>query len=320
MKRSKNKPWLSPAWRMAVFVRASWALARAKPLAAIAASGLMMMLLVALLADVIATHDPLQQTVRILQSPSAGHYFGTDDLGRDVFSRVVHGARSTLFVGFLALALATVSGVAIGTVSAYRGGAFDLLAQRFVDVFLGFPFLVAALIIVVALGPSSTSAAFAIALALAPQIARLSRAAVLSTKEEGYVEAARASGAGPARIIWRHLLPNSFPPILAQITGYLGTAVVAETALSFLRLGVPPPDPSWGRMLQEGVQQYFEVAPWATIFPGLALAITVLSAALLGDQLRELLGAKEDTQPKVNLEFGTPTQGSKGAEPKARFP
>jgi len=301
---------------MAALVSSTLALAKARPLGAIAASGLILMVLVALLADVVATHDPLQQTVRILEPPSAGHFFGTDDLGRDVFSRVVHGARATLFVGFLSLGLATASGVAIGTVSAYRGGTFDLLVQRFVDVFLGFPFLVAALIVVVALGPSSISAALAIALALAPQIARLSRAAVLSTKEEGYVEAARASGAGPARIIWRHLLPNSFPPILAQITGYLGTAVVAKTALSFLRLGVPPPDPSWGRMLQEGVQQYFEVAPWAIMFPGLALAITVLSAALLGDQLRNLVWAKENAHPKVKVESGTLTLGSQGMEPR----
>ena len=310
MKLRQTKPVRSRSLRMGAVIPRTLALAKARPLAATAASGLILMVLVALLADVIAAHNPLSQTARILEPPSASHYFGTDDLGRDVFSRVIHGARATLFVGFLALGMAAASGVAIGTLSAYRGGMFDLLFQRLVDVFLGFPFLVAALIVVVALGPSSTSAAFAIALALAPQIARLSRAAVLSTKEEGYVEAARASGAGPARIIWRHLLPNSFPPILAQITGYLGTAVVAETALSFLRLGVPPPDPSWGRMLQEGVQQYFEVAPWATIFPGLALAITVLSAALLGDQLRELLGAKENAQPKANTEFETLTTGS----------
>ena len=285
-------PLRSHAQRAAQALGAAWIFARARPLAAAAALGLLFVVLMAALAGVVASHGPLDQSARILEPPSAAHYFGTDGQGRDVFSRVVHGARASLFVGFLALGMAAASGVAVGVLSAYRGGALDLLAQRLVDLLLGFPFLVVALIMIVALEPSTTSVALAIALALAPQVARLSRAATLAAKEEGYVEAAKASGAGPLWIIWRHLLPNSFPPILAQLTGYLGTAVVAETALSYLRLGTPPPYPSWGRMLQEGVQQYFEAAPWATLFPGLALAITVFSAALLGDQMREIFGPR----------------------------
>ncbi|MBI2872022.1 MAG: ABC transporter permease [Chloroflexi bacterium] len=262
---------------------------------------LVLLATVALFADVVATHDPLAQNVeQRLRPPGPGHYFGTDGFGRDIFSRVVHGARVSLFVGFLAVSMAAVSGTGIGMFSAYWGGKLDLLVQRVVDVLLGFPFLVLALMMVVALGPSSTSVAIGIALGLTPQVARLSRASALSIKEEEYVKAAMVIGASSYRIIWRHLLPNSGPPILAQVTGYFGTAVVAETTLSFLGLGVPPPFPSWGRMLQEGVRQYFEAAPWATVFPGLALSVSVLACALLGDAVRDLLDPRrvQTAQPR----------------------
>ena len=267
-----------------------WIVARARPLAALAVAALILLATAALLADVVATHDPLAQDVaQRLRPPGLDHYFGTDGFGRDVFSRVVYGARASLFVGFLAVGMAAVAGISVGVSSAYWGGKLDLLVQRVVDLLLGFPLLVLALIMVVALGPSSIWIAIAVGLALAPQVARLSRASALSIKIETYVEAERVVGASPWRIIWSHLLPNSFPPVLAQLTGYFGVAVVAETALSFLGLGVPPPYPSWGRMLQEGVRQYFEAAPWATVFPGLALSVTVLSSALLGDAVRDLL-------------------------------
>ena len=275
-----------------------WGFFRAWPLAAVSATALVSILAVALLADVVATHDPLaQDAAQRLRPPGLDHYFGTDGFGRDIFSRVVHGARGSLYVGLLAVGMAGVAGVWVGTLSAYRGGAFDLAVQRVVDVLLGFPFLVLALIMVVALGASPTSVAFAIALAMVPQVARLSRASALAIAGEPYLEAARVIGAGPYRIIWRHLLPNGFPPVLAQLTGYLGAAVVAETALSFLGLGVPPPSPSWGRMLQEGVRQYFEAAPWATVFPGLALSLTVVSTALLGDAARDLLDPRRRRAP-----------------------
>ena len=267
-----------------------WAFIRSRPVATLAISALLLIAVAALLADVIATHDPLaQDESQRLKAPGAGHYFGTDGFGRDVFSRVVHGARSSLSVAFLAVGVAAIAGTSIGMFSAYWASKLDLLIQRLIDVLLGFPFLVLALIMVVALGPSRVSVAAAIALSLTPQVARLARASALSIKREAYVEAARVAGAGPYRIVWRHLLPNSFPPILAQLTGYFGIAIVAEAALSFLGLGVPPPLPSWGRMLEEGVRQYFEAAPWATVFPGLALSATVLSSALLGDALRDLL-------------------------------
>ncbi len=267
-----------------------WVFAHTRPLATLAMSALLLIVTVALLADVVATHDPLAQNVgQRLMPPGADRYFGTDGFGRDIFSRVVYGSRVSLYVGLLAVSMASVVGISVGTFSAYRGGVLDLLVQRVIDLLLGFPFLVVALIMVVALGPSPTSVAIAVALALAPQVARLSRASALVIKGETYVEAARVVGAGSFRVIWRHLLPNSFPPVLAQVTGYFGVAVVAEAALSFLGLGVPPPFPSWGRMLQEGARHYFEAAPWATVFPGLALSLTVLSSALLGDALRDLL-------------------------------
>ena len=267
-----------------------WGYARASPMAALSVAVLLLMGVAALMADLVATHDPLaQNAAELLRPPGADHYFGTDGFGRDIFSRVVHGSRVSLYVGFLAVGMAAAVGTSVGTASAYRGGTFDLVVQRVIDVFLGFPFLVLALIMVVALGSSPTSVAVAIALSLAPQVARLSRASALSIEGELYVESARVIGASSYRIIWRHLLPNSFPPVLAQVTGYFGAAVVAETALSFLGLGVSPPFPSWGRMLQEGARQYFEVAPWATVFPGLALSLTVVSSALLGDAVRDLL-------------------------------
>ena len=267
-----------------------WVFAQTRPLSTLAIAALISLVAVALLADVVATHDPLVQNIaQRLRPPGPDHYFGTDGFGRDIFSRVVHGSRVSLYVGLLAVSMAAVAGICIGTVSAYLGGTFDLVVQRVIDIVLGFPLLVLALIMVVALGPSPTSVAVAVALAQAPQVARLARASALSIKGELYVEAARVIGGDSYRIIRRHLLPNSFPPVLAQVTGYFGTAVVAEAALSFLGLGVPPPFPSWGRMLQEGARQYFEAAPWATVFPGLALSITVLSSALLGDAVRDLL-------------------------------
>ena len=249
----------------------------------------------ALLADVIATHDPVAQDVaRRLRPPGLDAYFGTDGFGRDVFSRVVHGSRASLYVGLLSVGIASVAGIGLGTLSAYWSGPFDLVVQRAVDTLLGFPLLVLAIVMVVALGPSANSVVVAVALALSPQIARLSRASALYVKEELYMDAARVIGAPPHRVVLRHLLPNSFPPVLAQVTGYFGAAVVAETALSFLGLGVPPPFPSWGRMLQEGSRQYFEAAPWATIFPGLLLSLTVLSSALLGDALRDWLDPRSE--------------------------
>ncbi|TVR54043.1 MAG: ABC transporter permease [Spirochaetaceae bacterium] len=255
----------------------------------IAAAGFLLLVVVsAVFAPTVARYDPVAQDVeRRLERPGRAHLFGTDGFGRDVFSRVVHGARASLTVGFGAVALAGIIGVAVGLTTAYAGGLADLIVQRAVDVLLGFPFLVLALIVIVALSPSVGSLTLAIGVGLAPQIARVARSAALPIVEEQYVAAARACGAGPLYTVFFHILPNAAPPIVAQLTGYFGAAVAAEAALSFLGLGVPPPFPSWGRMLQEGTRAYFEAAPWVTLLPGLVLSLTVMSCAILGDTIRD---------------------------------
>ncbi len=311
----------------------------------IAAAVLGLVVVSAVFAPIIARHDPVEQDVeRRLESPSRAHLFGTDGFGRDVFSRVVHGARASLTVGFGAAALAGLIGVAVGLTTAYAGGAADLIAQRAVDVLLGFPFLVLALIVIVALAgligvavglttayaggvadlivqravdvlmgfpflvlalivivalaPSTLSLTLAIGLGLAPHTARLARSAALPIVEEQYVAAARASGAGPFHVVVFHILPNTAPAIVAQLTGYFGAAVAAEAALSFLGLGVPPPFPSWGRMLQEGTRAYFEAAPWVTLLPGVILSLTVMSCAVLGDGLRDATQRESALSPR----------------------
>ena len=241
-------------------------------------------------ADAVATHDPLAQNVsERLESPSSKHYFGTDGFGRDVFSRIVHGTRVSLYTGLFAVTIAAVAGSFIGLSTGYCGGKIDLVFQRIMGVLLGFPFLVLALLVVVTLTSSPTSVGFAIGLALVPHVARVSRAAALTVRTETYITAARLNGAGTLRVILRHILPNSITPVVAQLAGFFGSAVAAETTLSFLGLGVPPPFPSWGRMLQEGSRQYFEVAPWVTLFPGLIVSLTILSFTLVGDALGDLL-------------------------------
>ena len=268
----------------------TWVLVTGKPLALVSILSLTILMVCALGADIISTHNPLEHGEGgRLESPSMRHYFGTDGFGRDVFSRVIHGARSTLLIGAIATTTATFLGIFVGTISAYLGGYVDLFIQQFVNTLLGFPFIVLAIIIVAAVGPSHTSIIIAITLSQAPQICRLSRSCALLAKEEAYIDAARVNGTPDSRIILKHILPNSIPPVAGQFAIYFGVAVAADTTLSFLGLGLAPPTPSWGSMIHEGLQQYFEVAPWTTIFPIIALIVTVLSTALIGDAVRERL-------------------------------
>ncbi len=265
-------------------------IARRKPLGAVAVLVLLTMALAAIFAAQVAPHDPLAQDIPNRLKPPGGDFlFGTDSFGRDTFSRVIHGARVSAYVGGLSVVLATVVGVFTGIASAYLGGKLDLVLQRVVDTLIAFPSLVLALVMVAILGPSLNNIVAAITIALAPQVARVARSQAFSVKQETYVSAAVSIGARPLRIMLRHILPNSLAPIVIQASGYLEQAVVAEAALSFLGLGVPPPFPSWGRMLQEGAQGYMEVAPWLILFPGLALALAVFSFAVIGDALRDLL-------------------------------
>lgn len=255
---------------------------------------LLLVFLSAIFAGLLSGQDPLEQNIgERLEPPSKGHIFGTDGFGRDVFCRVLYGSRVSLSIGLLSLIVASAAGVAVGLVSAYVGGKLDLVLQRVIDIMLGFPFLVLAIMIVIIFDPSPSSVAVSIALALMPKIARLSRSAALLIIQEEYILAARMSGAKTGPVIIRHVLPNSLPAILAQITGYLGLAVGAEATLSFLGLGVPPPYPSWGGLLLEGTRQYLEAAPWVTLFPGIVLGVTVMSFAILGDALQHLIDVRK---------------------------
>ena len=251
---------------------------------------LLTLAVVALLAPVIATHDPLVQAgLDRLQGPSVEHLFGTDNLGRDVFSRVVFGSRISLFVGLLSVALASVAGTVVGITSAYLGGKFDLIVQRLVDAFLGFPSLVLTLALVIALSGSLLTVTLAISISFLPRVVRIARSQALSVKEEVYVRAARALGVSGTRIVLLHIAPNCLAPVFVVSTGLLGTAVITEASLSFLGLGVPPPNPSWGGMIQQGARGYLEAAPWLAVMPGIALSMIVFSFAFLGDALRDSL-------------------------------
>jgi peptide/nickel transport system permease protein len=262
---------------------------RRQPLGA--AGGLLVVLLVvtALLADVLATHDPVRTSMRPLAEPGAEHWLGTDNLGRDLYSRVVHGARVSLAVGVASTLLGAVVGGLIGLLSGYIGGTTDLVSQRVMDIMQALPILVLALVLAAALGPSLTNGIIAISIPIIPRAARVIRASVLSIREFVYIEAARALGVGHPRVAFRHILPNTIGPFIVLITAQLGGAILVEAALSFLGLGIPEPYPSWGRMLSIAAAEYAEKAPWLVLWPGLAISLAVFGTNLLGDALRDTL-------------------------------
>lgn len=261
-----------------------------KPLGALGGVLLLLLVLVAALAPWVAPYDPLEPIpAHRLASPSADFLFGTDIFGRDVLSRVIYGTRISLAVGFMSVAIGSVLGIPLGIASGYLGGWVDLVVQRTVDGIMGFPSLILALILAVTMGPSLVTVSIAVAASLTPRMVRLTRGTVLSIREEPYVLAARAVGASALRIMAQHITPNSLAPAFVLATGYLGTAIIVEASLSFLGLGVPPPHPSWGGMLQFAAKGYMEVAPWLVIFPGLTLAIATFAFALFGDALRDVL-------------------------------
>jgi peptide/nickel transport system permease protein len=262
---------------------------RRKPLGA--AGGLLMLLLVltAVFAEVIATHDPARTSTRPLAAPGGEFWLGTDNLGRDLYSRVVHGSRISLVVGVASTLLGAVAGGLIGLVSGYVGGRTDLASQRVMDMMQALPILVLALVLAAALGPSLTNAIIAISVPIVPRAARVIRSSVLAIREFVYIEAARALGVGHARVALRHILPNTIGPFIVLVTAQLGGAILVEAALSFLGLGIPEPYPSWGRMLSIAAAEYAQKAPWLVIWPGLAISLAVFGTNLLGDALRDTL-------------------------------
>ena len=271
------------------FAKRVISLGRTRPMVIFAALVLLGIVFAAVFAGVIAPDDPLtQDTSHRLQSPGNGYLLGSDNFGRDVFSRTLHGARTALTIGLASVALGTAIGTVVGLASAYRGGWVDLLVQRVVDAFFGFPLIVLAVVIVATFGASANTVIAAIAVALAPQVARLSRSSALSVRSSAHIMAAHSIGAGSTRILFRHFLPHTLGPVLAYATGFVATALVAEAALSFLGLGVPPPNPSWGGMLSDG-REFLEVAPWLTLVPAAALSVTALCFVMLGDFLRDVM-------------------------------
>ncbi len=260
-----------------------------KPIGLVSAFAIGVLVVAALAAPYVAPFDPIAISIETFQSPNSTYFFGTDDLGRDMFSRILHGSRISLYVGFLAVCLGSLGGALVGLISGFAGGWIDMVIQRVVDAVLAFPGIVLAMSLVAVLGTSTTNALLAIAIVIIPFQSRVVRGAVLSVKQNVYVEAAEAVGASPQRIMFRHVLPNVVAPILILISASLGNAILIEAGLSFLGLSTQPPEPSWGLMLSGTGRRYMEEAPWLAIFPGLAIAITVLAFNLLGDVIRDVL-------------------------------
>jgi peptide/nickel transport system permease protein len=249
--------------------------------------------LLAVFASLIAPYDPAAQSwTAVRKAPTALHWFGTDEVGRDVFTRVIYGARASLLAGVISVTIALTVGVPLGLVAGYLGGWIDALISRMTDAMLACPFLILAIALAAFLGPSLGNAMIAIGVTTTPIFVRLTRGQVMAVKVEDYVEAARAIGNPRWRIALFHILPNILPALLVQGTLSIAAAIIAEAALSFLGLGQQPPAPSWGSMLNSA-QRFLTNAPWMAIWPGLAIFLTVLSFNLIGDGLRDALDPKE---------------------------
>ncbi len=271
----------------------AWRHLRRRRMAMVGLSIVVGFVLLALLAPWISPHDPLATSWgAIRKAPSAAHWFGTDDIGRDVLSRVIWGTRASLLAGVVSVSIALCIGIPIGMLAGFLGGRVDALISRLTDAFLACPFLILAIALAAFLGPSLTNAMIAIGVSATPIFVRLTRAQVLNVKVEPYVEAARALGNSPARIAWRHVLPNATAPLIVQATLAIASAVIAEASLSFLGLGQQPPAPSWGSMLNTA-KNFVEQAPWMAVWPGLAIFLLVLAFNLLGDGLRDALDPRQ---------------------------
>ncbi len=260
------------------------------PLGVVGAAIMIVLVFAAVLADFLTFFDPLSTNSAIsLAPPSATHWLGADFMGRDVYSRIVYGARISLAVGLGSTVLGCALGVVLGLVSGYLGGWVDLIVQRVVDVLQALPLLVLALVMAASLGPALGNTIIAISIPLIPYAARVIRSSTLALRELPFVEAARAVGMSEFRVAVVHVLPNTLAPLIVLATAQLGSAILTEASLSFLGLGIPEPYPSWGRMLSETAAEYMRSAPWLVIFPGLAISLTVFGTNLFGDALRDIL-------------------------------
>jgi peptide/nickel transport system permease protein len=264
-------------------------LLREKPLGAAGAVICLIFLFAGIFADILAPYGYNQMPINRMKPPSWQFWLGTDNLGRDILSRVIYGARLSVIIGLSAAGLATIISVVLGITTGYLGGRFDMLMQRFVDAWMSFPELVVLIVVVAVVGPGMGPVIVILGCLLGIAGSRIIRSAVLSVREQSYIHAAQSIGGGTNRILWRHILPNVMPPVIVLFTTRVGAVILAEASLSFLGLGVPPPAPSWGGMLTGSSRNYMYLAPWMALAPGICLTLVVFSINMFGDALRDLL-------------------------------
>ena len=279
------------------FLSRTFSLFRKQPLGIIGACIVLGMLLIGTLAPLIAPYDPIEVTFEnMLLPPGPDYVMGTDQFGRDIFSRLLFGAQTALFVSFTAAFTGSTIGLVLGVTSAYIGGRFDLIMQRGIDVFQAFPLIIMALVIVSIFGSSVQNVIIAITIPFIPDCARVVRSTALALREIPYIDAARANGFSNTRIVLRHMVPNVMAPYLIMVTTFAGHAILIEASLSYLGLGVQEPTPAWGLMLQGGAEEYVESAPWVAIWPGVAISLAVFGFNMFGDAVRDVLDPKLRSQ------------------------
>ncbi len=280
------------------FLRSTRHFLRTEPLGAVSLLVIVVIAIGGFLAPLLAPYDPVAMNFGAMFTPPSLEFpFGTDNFGRDVFSRILYGARTALVIGLSSAFIGSTIGAIIGVASAYFGGLFDLVVQRIVDIFLSLPIIILALVVVAMLGRQiaagiDVNLIFAIAIPIIPNVARVVRSSALSLREMSYVDAARVAGYSSCRIIFRHMVPNLMAPYLIMMTSYIAQAILLEASLSFLGLGVTEPTPAWGLMLSGSAVDFYRQAPWMIIFPGVAISLLVFAFNLLGDSLRDWLDPK----------------------------